>query len=238
MKRFVTHLWQAGTIGLLCASLAVVPACSLAEFQAVLSEIGSTVTKFAPLLPLVQVAACVVPTDPACGPIGTFVTTATPLATGIGAAFTAWSQASSADQPGKLPQLITAVTVWNNAIKNGLQIPDLSASATAELETELNAGLSLLATLEADLTAGGTTTALADVFRDATPLDATGPLLAFWSPVRLVRTPRSFKLKNGAVVHTWAWHKGILLAKLKLKTSNAAVNNANKSAIEAIKKLG
>jgi hypothetical protein len=214
--------------------LMFVAACS---FYSVLSEIGSTITKFAPLLPLVEVAACAVPNS-ACSAVSSFVNTATPFATGVGSAFTAWSTASASAQPGKLSQVIVAVQTWQGQLKNGLSIPGLSASATAVLESELNASADLLTSLEAALQAGGTTQALANVINEATPLDAEqAPVLAMWTPVRMVRAPRTYKLKNGAVIHTWLHHKAIVIEQLKKKSGSALQDKANSAVAAAISKL-
>ena len=214
--------------------LLLVAACS---FSTVLSEIGSTITKFAPLLPLVEVAACAVPSS-ACSSVSSFVNTATPFATSVGSAFTAWSTASADAQPGKLPQLIVAVQTWQGQLKAGLSIPGLSSGATAVLEAELNAANDLLTSLQAALQAGGTTQALAGVIESAEPLDAEqAPVLAMWTPVRLVRAPRTFKLKNGAVIHTWTYHKGVALESLKKKSGSALQDKANQAVAAAIGKL-
>jgi hypothetical protein len=206
-------------------------------FDSVLSEIRSTITKFAPLLPLIEMAACIVPANPVCLAVEAFGTKAEPLAADVGAAFTAWSQASAAAQPGKLPQLITAVETWQTALKNGLTIPGISPSALALIEADLNSATDLLTALEAAEKGGGTTAALAQVINEATPMD-DGPLYAFINPLNALRKPRTLKLKNGAVIHTWAWHKGILLQKLGVPTGDAAKDSANKQISAAIKKLG
>lgn len=227
--------------------LLLVAACS---FSNVLSEIGSTITKFAPLLPLVEVAACAVPSS-ACTSVSSFVNTATPFATSVGSAFTAWSTASADAQPGKLPQLITAIQTWQGQLKAGLSIPGLSSGATSVLEAELNATNDLLTSLEAALQAGGTSKALAGVIDSAEPLDAeqdgdgakiaysvpSGQVLAVFTPLRLVRAPRTFKLKNGAVIHTWTYHKGVALEQLKKKSGSALQDKANQAVAAAIGKL-
>jgi len=217
-----------------------------ASFSTVLSDISSSLGKFAPLLVIAEGAVCVV-TGPACSLVTSFVTTAEPFAVQLESAFTAWSSASAAAAPGDLNQVIAALGAWQAQLKAGLNIPGLSAAQQAQynpmIMAELNAATDFATTLQAAQQAGGTTKALAQVIEEAQPIEVGGPddYLAFWDLTkvfRLVRAPRTFKLKNGAVVHSWAYHKAQLLEKMSKKTGDAQVDAWRAKCIAQIKSLG
>ena len=220
----------------LCVSLTACPA-----FSTVLGDIGGTITKFAPLLLIAEGAACAF-AGPACTVLTGIVNQALPLASGLAGAFSAWSSASAAAQPGLLPQVIAAVTTWQAQLKQGLAVPGLSASATAILEAELNYANDILITLQAAEQGGGTSAALARVIDEATPIyDDTGAgpatLLAVWNPVHLVKAPRGYKLKNGATVHAWAYHCDAMYSALQKKSGNPTIDKTNAATVAKIKAL-
>ena len=150
--------------------------------------------------------------------------------------------------PGRLSQVIAALQTWQTQLQAGFTVPGLSAAQQAQytpmIEAELNASADLLTTLKAAEQAGGTPAALAQVIDEATPLDSAqsaDDYMAFISVgkvFRLVRAPRTFRLKNGAVVHTWAYHRAQLLEKMSKPTGDKQIDAWRAKCIDQIKKLG
>jgi hypothetical protein len=205
--------------------------------SAVLSEIATSITKFAPLLSAAQGVVCAI-SGPGCLAVEAFVHIALPFSGEVSQAFSVWSTASAAAQPGKLPQVIAALQAWQTQLQKGLTIPGLSASQQIQyngiIQAELGAVADLLVTLQAAEKNGGTTAALAQLINEAEPAYEPNQF-AVWIPFR---APRTLKLKNGAVIHTWAYHKSVLVEKLSKKTGDAQVDKASETALALIKKLG
>jgi hypothetical protein len=95
---------KVSIVAILCVSM-VLAGCGL---SAVLSEIATSITKFAQLLSAAQGVVCVI-SGPACLAVESFVNIALPFSGQVSQAFTAWNAASQAAQPGKLPQVIAAM---------------------------------------------------------------------------------------------------------------------------------
>lgn len=239
---------------LLAVALTLTTGCP--GFSTVLGDISASITKFSPLLSIGEAAVCVAG-GPACGLVSSFVVASEPFAAQLSNVFGSWSSASASAAPGFFPQLEAAVAAWQNQLKSGLNIPGLSSAQQAQytpvIEAEMNAANDLAVTLQAALEGGGTPQALADILNHADALDDNGSpamvaqgyspadYFAMWSPAkigRLVRAPRTFKLKNGAVVHTWAYHKSRLIERMSKKTGDKAIDAWQAKCIERIKQLG
>jgi hypothetical protein len=221
----------------------------------VLSEISSDVGKFSPLLGIAEGIVCVVG-GPACAAVEAFVNIATPEAAQVQTATAAWSSASAAAQPGKLNQVLVALNTWQTQLKNGFNIPGLNSVQQAKyspmIQAELNLTADAITLAESTQQAGGTTQAMLDVINSATPIDGNcigsicyddstaSDYLAFFNPLKSIgriHTARKYRLKNGAEVHTWAYHKQVLVAACEKKSGNAAWDKQYAQIVGKIKAL-
>lgn len=227
------------SLSILAVTLCLAIGCS---FSTALGEIGGFISKFSPLLGLAEGAVCVI-SGPACAGVEAVVAIANPLAGQVSAAFGAWSAASEAAAPGKLNQLIAACQTWEDQLKKGFNIPGLSPSQEAQyqgvIQAELNMTIDVITLLQSTQASGGTQQAMMKVLDEATPIDEVDPLdqLASWNPARLVRKPRKLRLKNGAVIHTWEWHRSVLVARLGKKSGDAQADQYGQWCVNQVHKL-
>jgi hypothetical protein len=236
-----SFLKQTLCVLLIYPLLMMTAACN---FSNALDDLGQDFAKVTPFLNLIPAFVC--PVDESVCPT---VTNAEQIAVaagiGVSKLFTDWSTASAAAQPGLLAQLIAteqtfqkdqSALIVDAQVKNVNAQTEISGIATA-LETATGDALTLLQDAQMS---GGTTAALANVLKEATPVDSySGPLLAtaIMNPLGLFKSADTFKLKSGRIVHSYHYHRQQVLNVLKENNLDPQVAKVAAEKLKVVKSL-
>ncbi len=225
-------------ISLLLCLVIITCAWSCSNALAEISKYEQEILPFAELVP-----AFVCPVSPvACTAVTAGMQVFNPVAQDVSSLFSQWSTASASAQPGLIAQLLVTVQQLQDAeatlVKDAqVKNPNAQAQINGVTSSLLAATGDFLKLLVATQTQGGTTQAFNEVMRDAVPVSDSA--LAFWSAGKTITylfvKSDSLKLKNGAVIHTWDYHKRTLRTKLLHATGDAQVDAISKKLAEQVK---
>ena len=217
------------------------------NFATGLSTLSSDLEKIQPFLQLVPAFVCGFSTD-VCSQVEKATALAVNEDSTLSALFQTWSAASAQAQPGLFAQMVAACQVLQGQEATLVQAAQVKNSAE---QTQVNAMISAILGATGDLwllieevqSKGGTSQALAEILDQADPeRDTLSPWLAAVSaktiaayPLKLFKSSETYKLKSGAVVHTWKYHQKNLLARLSKKTGNVPVDALSATLAKQVK---